>query len=374
MPETRFFGSLCASIVFATALVAADEPDRSRIVNRWGKLHEQSETDDVRFVRQAHGGSCFDAQRGRLILFGSDTHGRDWTNAPLFFDVAAKRWSRPFPNDDRRTYDVTPEGVPVAGTEGNHPWAMHTFGTVVYDPSRDEMVVPCAPRHMIPGRFTNSVKELWPRIEKHPTWTFDLKTEVWKPLPCDAVDFFPHSAAFDSNRNVVMGYRPDGIYELSGTPRRWKRVTRRVFLGGWHGNCVYDARNRALIVFGTNANSDEIEAWFPATGRHALMPARGERPPKDQHAPMAFHRGIGRTVVLVDRAIDDERTVTETWLYDLGNDEWSRLDSATLPFGCGMNYNLEIDPKSNRLYLVTGSRRSATTVWALDIDLESPPR
>lgn len=50
--------------------------------NQWVKLHEQKPDDATHFRRQAHGGSCFDSKRGRLILFGSDTHGRDWTLIP----------------------------------------------------------------------------------------------------------------------------------------------------------------------------------------------------------------------------------------------------------------------------------------------------
>ena len=36
----------------------------------------------------------------------------------------------------------TTDGLPVAGDDGDHPWAMHTFGAVVYDTARDEMVAP----------------------------------------------------------------------------------------------------------------------------------------------------------------------------------------------------------------------------------------
>lgn len=338
--------------------------------NRWVKLHEQKTTDAVRFRRQPHGGSCFDTKRGRLILFGSDTHGRDWTNSPLIFEIERKRWIRTYANDERETYAANRDGTGVAGKKGNHPWAMHTFGTVLYDPGRDEMVVACAPKHMVPGRFTNSVKDLWPKIKTFPTWTFNLKTNHWKPLPCKAVDFFPHSAAFDSDRKVVLGYRSDGIWELSGAPRSWKRVTRKVFLGGWHSNCAYDSKNKALVIFGTNTNSNDIEAFYPANGRHQLMPTPGPRPPKDQHNPMDFYPPIGQTVVLVDRKREDKTTVTETWTYDLARDSWTQITKATLPFGCGMNYNLEYDPKCKVLLLVTGDHRRPTTVWALKIENE----
>lgn len=365
----RFRSSLFVTTFCLFADGACAEPFPA---NQWIKLHEQKPDDATHFRRQAHGGSCFDSKRGRLILFGSDTHGRDWTNSPLLFDVASRRWSRVYPNDERATYNVTDDGVPVAGKRGDHPWAMHTFGTVMYDPVRDEMIVACAQKHMVPGRFTNSVKDLWPRIKKFPTWSFSPNHNQWRPLPCDAVDFFPHSAAFDTDRNVVLGYRPDGIYELSGEPRTWKRLTKKAFLGGWHSNCVYDSKHNALVVFGTNTNSNDIEAFFTKTGRHELMPTKGTRPPKDQHNPMAFHTGLRKTVVVVDHKLDDKQTVAETWLYDLGDDTWSQLKSATLPFGCGMNYNLEFDAARQWLLLVTGGNRQGTSVWALRLSEASP--
>ena len=366
--RSRFRLGIALSIAIAADSVLADEPLTALAANRWVKVHTQSPADDVHFRRQAHGGSCFDSKRGRIILFGSDTHGRDWTNSPLMFNTATLRWSRVYDNDNRSTYAVDGEGIPIAGRKSRHPWAMHTFGTVMYDASRDEMIVASAQRHMIPGRFTNAVRELWPQITKFPTWTFNLKTKTWHPLPCKAVDFFPHSAALDTDRNVVLGYRPDGIYELSGNPRQWKRLTKKVYLGGWHSNCVYDTVNKSLVVFGTNANSNDIEVYYPRTAEHQLMPTPGTRPPKDQHNPMAFHAGLGKLVIIVDHKATDGDVVSETWKYSLASDSWSQLESANLPFSCGMNYNLEYDSHRRLLWLVTGDSRQATTVWALRID------
>jgi hypothetical protein len=138
--------------------------------NQWIKIHEQEDDDDVTFMRQAHGGSCFDTQRCRLILFGSNTHSKDWKNSPFLFDPIALTCSRAYPNDPPETYAVTENGLPVAGKNGNHPWATHTFGCVVYDEARDEMVVACYPGHMRPDKWGQALKHLWPSIKKHPTW------------------------------------------------------------------------------------------------------------------------------------------------------------------------------------------------------------
>ena len=104
-------------------------------------LHEQKPGDAVKFKTQEHGSGCFDIKRGRIVLFGSNTHGKDWNNSPMIFDVAKMEWTRVYPNDSKETYKANADGLPVAGEKGDHPWAMHTFGAVEYDPKRDEMVV-----------------------------------------------------------------------------------------------------------------------------------------------------------------------------------------------------------------------------------------
>jgi len=375
----RTYGKLVGLIPLLPGFARGEGPGLNpRLVKlspgRWVKVHEQKKGDAVQFRRQAHGGSCFDAKRGRLVLFGSDTHGRNWENGPLRFDVARERWTRAYPHDPRSTYAVSADGIGVAGKGGERPWAMHTFGAVLLDPARDEMLIASWPGHMVPGRFTNSMKDLWPKVTRFPTWALDLKTGRWRPLPCKPVHFFPYCAAVDSHRNVVLGYRPDGIYELSGRPREWKRLTKRVFLGGWHNNCVYDAGRRALVVFGNNKNRNDVEVFFPAAGSHRLMPTPGRRPPKDQHNPMAYEPRIARTVVLVDRpaagASPKPNAVAETWLYDLATDSWTPVPTATLPFGLGMNYNMEYDPNHRCLLLVTGGRteEGPTSVWALRLE------
>jgi len=358
-----WFASASAGGARRNPSLAALEP------GRWLKLHEQAPTDAVRFQRQEHGGSCFDSRRGRLVLFGSNTHGRDWTNSPLFFDPVECSWTRLYPDDARSSYTVTEDGLPVAGPKGDRPWAMHTFGTVAYDPERDEMVVCCYDPHMAPGRFTNALQGTWEKVKRHPTWTLSLEKGAWRPLACKAEHFFPYCAAYDPDRKVVIGYRPDGVFELGGEPREWKRVAAKGFFG-YHTNAAYDAKNKALVVFGSNENSNDMAAYWPATGEHRKMPTPGARPPKDQHCPMSFEPESGRVVVLVDRVLGEgepKKAQCETWLYDLAADAWAHLPAATLPFACGMNYNLVYDPGHGVCLLVTGGYGRPTAVWALRV-------
>jgi hypothetical protein len=336
----------------------------------WTKIHEQKADDAVTFKRQRHAGSAFDTRRGRIVIFGSDTHGKDWTNSPLFFDVASLKWSRLYPDDHPSTYRVNEKGIPVAGTHGDHPWAMHTFGSVEYDPVGDALVVSSYPQHLQPGRFTDVLTDVWPQIRRHPTWILNVETGQWQPLPGKAEHFFPYATAYDIDRRLVIGYRSAGIFELDLQSGTWKQVIRKGLLR-YHNNVVYDSRRRAVVVFGSSGNSNDIIVYEPATRRHLKMNTPGERPRPDQHNPMAFHIDIAKTVILVDRPEDDTPTRdlrnmrAETWLYDLGKDVWTQVKSATLPFGCGMNYNMEYDPAHNVLLVVANPPEKPTAVWAL---------
>lgn len=354
-----------APVAKPNAQIAAAVP------NQWLKLHEQAASDTVRFSRQQHGGGCFDSRRNRIVLFGSNTHGKDWTNSPLLFDVATCTWSRLYPNDEKPTYKADAQGQAVAGVNGDHPWATHTFGSVAYDPGRDEMVVCCYPRHMTPGRFSDALADVWGTVKRFPTWTFRFADKKWTPLPCNPMHFFPNAVAWDSDRKVVVGYGEAGVWELGGEPREWKKVFDTV-LCGHHNNAVYDAKNKAVLVFGSNENSNDMIVYRPENKEHRKMPTPGVRPPKDQHCPMCFEPAIGRTVVLVDHVPEKGQpgeAKTEVWLYDLAGDAWQQITAATLPFACGMNYTFYYDPVDKACLLVVDPPNRPVTVMALKVEL-----
>ena len=338
--------------------------------NVWVKLHTQAQGDPGRFMRQAHAGSCLDTKRSRIVIFGSDTHDMNWDNSPLVFDIVAATWSRAYPNDDKSTYAVNAEGLPVAGTAGDHPWAMHTFGAVAYDPDRDEVVV-CA---IDPHCANNVLKERWAKIGRHPTWTYSCAEERWRPLACPATTFFASACVWDADRKVVVGYGDRGLWELGGEPRQWTKIEGKP-LCGIHNNAVYDSRHKALVNFGSWGNSNDVIVYRPAGPdrpmEHRKMPTPGLRPPPDQHNPMCFDAGLGKVVVIVDRvpegAKPDKATSAETWLYDLGSDTWTQVPTATLPFACGMNYNMHYDPRHEACVLVVGQYQHPTTVYGLKL-------
>ena len=166
-----------------------------------------------------------------------------------------------------------------------------------------------------------------------------------------------------------MGYRRDGVYELSLVTGRWQKVVEGGLLS-WGNNAVYDSRNRALVAFGSHERRNDVVVYEPVTLRHRMMPTPGRRPPGAKNVPMAYHPDIGRTVTVVDRAPmygtrDRGKMRAETWLYDFASDAWARVEEATLPFGVGMNYNLEFDPGHRLLLLVANPPGEPVAVWAL---------
>lgn len=332
---------------------------------RWLIIHEQTATDEVKFVRQAHGGSAYDSRRGRLILFGSDTHGDDWQNNVYFFDIEKRQWQTRYAPDEPATYHVNKQGIAVAGQNSDHPWAMHTFAALSYDELHDALVVSSYPKHMQPGRFTSALESVWHKVKSHPTWILNLQNNKWNYLPSPAVHFFPYTTRYDPFNGRVIGYRDDGVYQLSLKTKRWKQLTKKSYLG-YHNNSVVDLRHKCLIVMGSDENRNDVVVFNLLNGDHRIMPTAGIRPPKAQHFPMAYHQRLGVTVALIE-AKQTAKKKTQTWIYDLGRDSWRRIASADLNFPLGMNYNMEYDSLHDTLLLVTEKPKGVTSVWALKL-------
>lgn len=346
-------------------------------IGTWTLLHRMKADDAVTFALQKHGGSAFDIRRGRIFLFGSDTHGENWSNAPLIFDLASLSWRRLYRDDPLSSYRIDEAGLPVAGPNGQHPWAMHSFGAVDYHAAWDAVLVSSHPAHMEPGRFSSALAELWPKVRRHPTWLFDLEQERWRPLSQAQTSFFAYATTYDSDRSIMIGSGYHGVFELSGRDSKWRKTADGHAMG-YHNNGVYDSHNKALVVFGRNGLGNDVLVYRRDEAQLIAMPTPGPRPPKDEHAPMAFHPLLKETVVMVDRfapgASRQNRAEgkAETWAYDLVKDSWRRIADAVLPFALGMNYHLHYDPQRNLLLLVTAAPERQTEkgpalpeVWAL---------
>ena len=330
----------------------------------WFKIHQHSGRAGEDFERQAHGGAAFDPVRGRLMLFGSDTHRRNWDNTIRFFDMGSLRWSSAYPPDSFDTYRVNTQGIPVAGIAGDRPWAMHTFGAVEFDPIADRLIVASHPDHMNPNKKWGVDRSLWGQIKSHPTWIYHVGEGRWEPMPLQGRSFFAHATAFDLKRRAVIGARPNGYWELAAEAPAWKHLAKGT-PNNWHISLAYDSGQDTVVLFGTNKKSDAVWQYRRGAKAGMRMQTPGNRPAGDQSVPLVYHPGIQRVTALVERNEGGAPAVTETWLYATADDTWKRLETASLPFAIGMNYDMVYDPNHELLVLVANLKGDPLAVWVL---------
>lgn len=330
----------------------------------WLKIHQQSGNGPDDFERQAHGGAAFDPIRGRLMLFGSDTHSINWDNTVRFFDMGTISWSAAYPPDDPATYRVNKDGIPVAGVGVERPWAMHTFDAVEFDPISDRLIVASHPEHLSPKKPWGVEPSLWEQVRSHPTWAFLVGENSWEPLVAKGTSFFPYGATFDPYRRYLIGVKPDGYWRLDVNSGQWERIG----LGtpnAWHNAAAFDTEHDVVVSFGTNKGSNEIWQYQLGGESGRVMPTPKVRPPGADSVPLVYHPGIDRVVALVEKKSEGSPSFTQTWLYSTSEDSWERLETAKLPFAIGMNYDMVYDPNHELLVLVANLPKEPPTVWVL---------
>lgn len=326
-------------------------------------------------VRQPHAGAAFDTRRGRLLVFGSDTHGLDWDNVVHEFDPASGRWSAHGSPSERASYRSDAHGRAIAG-EPPAPWAMHTFAGLAYDPTLDALLVAAAPDH---NPITRSV----PQARAHPIWLYRLASRRWEPMDVDAerpTRFFAAAAAYDSRRDTLLAYR-FGIWELGPERQRWVRATTEGH-HQLHHTMVYDSRHGRFAVFGNHRDTQDVWVYTPGAqagnrGRWEKKTPGGDACPPDQHLPAAFDAEHGVFLLVVDDNAFEElpggarkrlgARRAMTFIYDLAANRYTRLPDADLP-AQGMNFMMAYDPRRKLFLLVSGDRRRALEVLALRLD------
>lgn len=175
--------------------------------NRWVQLHELAGRS---WRRQAHAGVAYDSRRGRLVIFGSDTHGTDWDNTVHVYDPATNRWERLGDPAPKETYRADPQGRAVCGPEAPLPWAVHTFDNIAYDPTSDALVVTAVPDH-------NPIRNQVQGVTIHPTWLYRFGERRWEILENGGSrppTFFAGGSAHDARRDTVVAYGKPGVWEL----------------------------------------------------------------------------------------------------------------------------------------------------------------
>lgn len=329
----------------------------------WIKIHQQPSDGPETFQRQAHGGAAFDPVRGRVMLFGSDTHGVNWDNTVRFFDMGTLTWSSAYPPDSPETYRVNGNGIPVAGVKGDRPWAMHTFDAVEFDPVTDFLLVASHPEHLNPGKSWGVERNLWAQIKSQPTWAYSVSENRWTPLVIDGVSFFPYGATFDPYRRQLIGVKPSGYWALDIDGAKWKQIGKGA-PQVWHNTAAFDIDRATVVSFGSHTLADDVWQYHVGEVQGNRMPTPGLRPPGAGSAPLVYHPPTGQVVALVESTNDSAKS-TATWVYSTTLDAWKRVDGAVIPFAIGMNYDMVYDPNHNVMVLVANHPGEPVAVWVL---------
>jgi len=382
--------TLCGVIITAFALganhvnAAAADLDAPRPLNpkllnltpnKWVKFYQPATAD---WRRQGHAGIAYDSKRGILLLFGSDTHGRNWDNSVHAFDPVTEQWTTYYAPAPKETYRADDQGRAIAGTDRLLPWAMHTYDNVEYDPKLDALVVTALPEH-------NPIKKRIPQARVHPTWLYDLRTRNWRILPNNGKPypkFFAAASAYDEQRDVLVAYKW-GIWELGPLRDEWRKVTAEGH-HKMHYTMVYDPWRHNLAVFGDYGGTNAVWIYTPGTlagvpGHWQEKPPGGDPAPRGERFPAAFDREHGVFLLVVDnrpevvdkhgrRRLGQARSAW-TLIYDPDANTYRRLPQADMP-RLRMNYMLVYDRFHKVFLLVTGRHSKPATVWALRLDMK----
>lgn len=359
------FGAL-AFVVRQRADLPASRDVADIPANTWVKLHQPWRLD---WRRQSHAGAAYDSKRGVMLVFGSDTHGRDWDNRVHVFDPDARRWHAPYPASSPDSYRLDDSDVAIAGDDALRPWAMHTYDTVVYDAGQDALAILARPEHNPKG------KEFRGRA-RHLSWRYALEAGSWETFDDNTPErtprFFAMSAAYDSQRDTLVVYG-NGLWEMGPARDGWQLASRE-FHHELHHSLEYDPVRGLFAVFGDYRNTNKVWIYRPGVraGDPGTWEARepaGDVPPPSQALPVAYDRRHQVFLLCVDRVAprDAGSGLADTYVYDVDANRYRRLPMASIE-RLGMNYQMVYDDKRGVFLLVTGDWRTPPIVWALRLN------
>jgi hypothetical protein len=354
--------------VYAQRDLPAGRPLDDIPANTWVKLHQPWAAD---WRRQGHAGAAYDSRRGRLMIFGSDTHGTNWDNRVHIFDPDHRLWESPYLESPPDSYAADRQGRAVAGEDGSRPWAMHTYDTVVYDAGQDALVAAARPEH-------NPMRRKVSEARDHPAWRYDIASGAWQPLDNGGQptpSFFATSAAYDPHRDTLVVYAK-GIWEMGPARDVWRKTSGERH-HEIHHSLEYDARRRLFAVFGDYRNSNAVWLYRPGwrPGQAGVWEERrpgGEAPPPSQSFPVAYDADHGLFLLVVDDAKGAAGRRARSYVYDVDANRYARLPHADMP-ALGMNYNLVYDSRRKVFLLVTGGWQTPPVVWVLRLNPDLLP-
>jgi hypothetical protein len=276
--------------------------------------------------RLGYEGACvWDSVHRVMIRYGGHNQGGGGEQGSeiWLFDPLSARWTLKLPN-------TSPPGI-CCGQQN------------VFDP--------VGGRYVRFPAFSGSHGWQWFReiyMNDASVWTYDLQTNVWRnmrPLPTPNPRPL-RCASWDSDQQVIVMFggegSSDGTWTYDPHLNTWKRMSppsqpepRSA------GNMAYDAQRKLHILFGSQF-SDDQHTWAYSLSENVWTDMRPTRMPHtDRNDAVLCYDSINKVVLAVVKITtgkDDESTHRlETWSYDAGKNEWTKLNPPQEP-----------DPTSNR--------------------------
>lgn len=248
------------------------------------------------------------------------------------------------------------------GEQGAEVWSFDplTAKWTLHEPNTSPPGVCCAAQNVfdpIQGRylrfpsFSGSHGWQWFReiyLNDSSVWTYDLATNTWRnrrPLPTPSLAPL-RCASWDADHQVVVLFGGEGsregtlVYDPYTNEWTWmKPSVQPAFRSG--GNMVYDTAHQLHILFGAQF-TDDAHTWAYDLRKNEwrdLKPA--QMPPTNQNDAVLTYDPLNKVVLALVKVTEGEgetaRHRLETWAYDAGTNQWTK-----------MNPPQEPDPSGNR--------------------------
>lgn len=179
-------------------------------------------------------------------------------------------------------------------------------------------------------------------------WSYDLESNRWRNLrPLPAPHVAPlRCASWDSDEQVVVVFGGEGgpRETLTYHPHRneWRWMKPR-----WQpeprsgGQMAYDAARKLHVLFGSQFHNDP-HTWLYDLRQNEWRDAQpATMPPTDRNDAVLAYDSIHRVVIAIVKITTGEEDAAqhrlETWTYDTGANQWTRLNPTSEP-----------DPSGNR--------------------------
>jgi hypothetical protein len=314
--------------------------------------------------RLGYEGACvWDNPHQSLIRFGGHNQGGGgeqgaevWT-----FNLHSSQWTLKEPN-------ISPPGVCCNSQN-------------VFDPMQA--------RYVRFPLFSGSHGWQWQRelyLNDSSVWTYDLASNHWRNMrPLPAPKLAPYrSASWDSEQQVAVVFGGEGgregtvIYDPWRNEWRWPNPkTEPDSRSG--GNMAYDAARKVHVLFGSQFTNDQ-HTWTYNVATNEWRDMQPEvMPPTDKNDAVLTYDPIHRVVLaIVKISTGDEenaRHEVQTWAYDAGQNQWTRMNPQMEPDSAGnRTRNLAFAPELNLAILENcTSKPREQQIWTYRYaDLKTP--